>query len=42
MEDYMVNLNEPSISLFGEEPHEAHEGSPPHTQSNIGMSANAT
>jgi hypothetical protein len=39
MEDYMVNLNEPSISLFGEE---AHEGSPPHTQSNIGMSANAT
>jgi hypothetical protein len=41
MEDYMVNLNEPSISLFGEEPHEAHEGSPPH-KSDIGMSANAT
>jgi hypothetical protein len=42
MEDYMVNLNEPSISLFGEGPHEAHEGSPPHTQSDVGMSANAT
>jgi hypothetical protein len=40
MEDYMVNLNEPSISLFGG-PHEAHEGSPPHTQSDVGISANA-
>jgi hypothetical protein len=42
MEDYMVNLNEPSISLFGEGPHQAHEGSPPHTQFDVGMSANAT
>jgi hypothetical protein len=38
----MVNLNEPSISLFGEGPHETHDGSPPHTQSHVGMSANAT
>jgi hypothetical protein len=38
----MVNLNEPSISLFGEGPHEAHQGSPPHTQSDVGMSAYAT
>jgi hypothetical protein len=37
----MVNLNEPSISIFGG-PHEAHEGSPLHTQSDVGMSANAT
>jgi hypothetical protein len=41
MEDYMINLNESSISLFGEGPHEAHEGSPLHTQSDVGMSANA-
>jgi hypothetical protein len=36
MEDYMINLNKPSFSVFGEGPHEAHEGSPPHTQSDIG------
>jgi hypothetical protein len=42
MEDYMINLNEPSICLFGEGPHEVHEGSPLHTQSDVGISANAT
>jgi hypothetical protein len=40
MEDYMINFNKTSISLFGEGTHEAHE--PPHTQSDVGMSANAT
>jgi hypothetical protein len=38
----MVNLNEASFSLFGEEPHEAWEDSPPHTQFDVGMSANDT
>jgi hypothetical protein len=45
MNDYMVNLNDASISLFGEgfvEPREAQEGSPPHPQYDVGMSATAT
>jgi hypothetical protein len=45
MDDYMTNLNDASIGLFGQsfvEPHEAQEGSPPHPQYNVGMSATAT
>jgi hypothetical protein len=42
MEGYMVNLNEASFSLFGEEVHQAQEDSPPHTQFDVGMSANDT
>jgi hypothetical protein len=41
MEGYMVNLNEASC-LFGEEVHQAQEDSPPHTQFDVGMSANDT
>jgi hypothetical protein len=32
MEDYNANLNEASFSLFVEQPHQAQEDSPPHTQ----------
>jgi hypothetical protein len=42
MDDYMINLNEASFSVFGEGPHEAKEDSPPHTQFDVGMSANGT
>jgi hypothetical protein len=42
MDDYMVNLNEASFTLFGEVPHEAQQDSPPHTQFVVGMSANDT
>jgi hypothetical protein len=41
MEGYMVNLNEASC-LFGEKVHQAREDSPPHTQFDVGMSANDT
>jgi hypothetical protein len=41
MDDYMINLNEASFSVFGG-PHEAKEDSPPHTQFDVGMSANDT
>jgi hypothetical protein len=41
MEGYMVNLNEASC-LFGEKVHQAQEDSPPHTQFDVGMSANDT
>jgi hypothetical protein len=42
MGDYNVNLNKASFSLFGEEPHETQEDTPPHTQYDVGMSANDT
>jgi hypothetical protein len=42
MDEYMTNLNKASINLFGEGPHEGQEGSPPHPQSGVAMSANAS